>query len=384
MKSESWTLWMDESGDGKSRPLVVAGLVANEEADELFAGFRTDVASELPWIPWPLHAAELHRPGMHLIWAMKSEGLFLEAFPEGGAAIERAKSELNSPAGKKLIHALKGQGALSGRAPAGWHDNARRLEFMLSRPLLAVWGAIQREVGARLDARVVALGRALTEQRFACAAFAAHGEAAFETDAMFRMRVGTQTPDGRYGPWTRAASELVARVVEVLERQEASVQLTPRPLELAGPDVSNIGALLPVHLCGAAAVGQGARPVTLHSDAGGRVEVRPASSSSFNRDTGSQHVLADMVANAAFHSLFHNGGQPVSMDALEEEVRQRFQLEIRLQAGPPALAAAGDLSRLLRAERFEQPQGAVMPQTLWALEQASALRASGLRKWRVS
>ena len=255
---------------------------------------------------------------------------------------------------------------------------------MLSRPLLALWGAIQREVGARLEARVVALGRALTGQRFGCAAFAAHGEAAFETDAMFRMRVGTQTPDGRYGPWTRAASELVARVVEVLERQGASVQLTPRPLELAGPDVSNIGALLPVHLCGAVAVGQGARPVSLQSDTGGQVEVRQASSSSFSRLTGSQHVLADMIANAAFQVLLNHGGKSLSMAAFQEEIRQRFQLDIRLRGGPPALAAAGDLSRLLRAERFGRPPGTVVPQTVWALEQASALRASGLRKWRVS
>jgi hypothetical protein len=72
------------------------------------------------------------------------------------------------------------------------------------------------------------------------------------------------------------------------------------------------------------------------------------------------------------------------MAAFEEEIRQRFQLDIRLRGGPPALAAAGDLSRLLRAERFGQPQGTVVPQTVWALEQASALRASGLRKWRVS
>lgn len=384
MKASSWTLWMDESGDGKSGPLVVAGLVANEEADELFAGFRADVALALPWIPWPLHAAELHRPGMHIIWAMKSEGLFLEAFPEGGAALERAKSELSSAAGKKLVQALKGQGALSGRAPAGWYENARRLEYLLSRPLLALWGAIQREVGVRLQVRVEALGRALTQRQFACAAFAAHGEAMFEADATFRIRVGLQSADGRYGPWTRAASELVARVVEVLERPGESVQLTPRPLELAGPDVSNIGALLPVHLCGAVATGQGARPVALQSETGGRVEVRPASASSFSRLTGSQHVLADMVANAAFQVLLNHGGQSLSMAAFEAEIRQRFQLDIRLRGGPPALAAAGDLSRLLRAERFGQPQGTVVPQTVWALEQASALRASGLRKWRVS
>lgn len=385
-RTESWLLYVDESGDfaGEEGTSVVAGLLLRgEENVEASRALRSELERIFPLSPWPPHASILNQPSSRVYFALQGAGTpgtrrdaALEAIAPAVQAVETSHHE----------------------TAIAFREAARRREKPSFERLVAV-GEVLRNDAPRAWA---ALRARVEEERHALQAFLAHAaEVAVPDDAVVVAAVA-RAPEAdseatvgevRRDAYVDALETLFERTIAFLrdERQTAGTDvrvwasIATRSVGVLGYRTMELDARHVVEI---------ARRASAKLPAlGDHVEPRIVPREFVTRYGAAVHpgvVLADYVANALRFSIATSASDRTPWVGLASRCRERVKLPVSRPV--PMLGAARlptiAVSRfpreaILAALRGEPPSMLEAEPALWAREQASewisATRSRGQR-----
>jgi hypothetical protein len=384
---EAWTLWCDESREGGDKPLVAVGLLLHADADDTLSAIRWEIEHALPWVPWPLHATELHRPGMHLAWMSRHiDAAPVELRAAVDACANRCRSERVSHAFSTICHRTH-----EGRSHRDWFDACGEVEAFLSASDSPAWEQIveaARVARRWLQSLLMEAARRLQSQDLGSCVASTDSELQPPLDLMVRARLGRRQTE-----WKEVVTQLAVRSLDLLSGQptDAMLQLSPlahrsKDADTGAARTGDASSLLDAvsqevteNRTGQANVKKDVR--FRHAKTGRVVTLAPAAGHAYNVSSPVAHVWSDWLA----YELRSKLRRDLPLDGIATRIRSAVAWSVlplpgivTITASGPTAVLAGALRRGLRPP---DPSGHVV--LAWAEEQAELIGPrAGV--WRLS
>ncbi len=386
--AERWTLWSDESRRGGDGPLVAAGMFLHDDAEETLAAVRWEIESQLPWVPWPLHATEFHRPGMQLVW-LSAAG---NAVPPGlEEPVDRCVARCKKSPAAAAFGRLSARRD-SGRSNAKWMEDCAAVEavfFHVDDPAWERVVEVSRIARRWLQSLFLEAARSIQADQLGYLVAGTDSDPSPTVDMFLRAKAGL-----RQSEWTEVVTQLASRCVDLLAAapEETVVALSPlahdaKHAETSARRQSDPSALLDglsreltENRTGQANT---SRAIALRNErTNARVSVQPTERHAYDRQSPVAHIWADWLAFELRSKLRTSR----SLGALAGACVATVGWSILPAPGIVTVTASGPSAVRLGCIRRKQavPPEAEDAETLeWAGEQVD-LFAARLSVWRLT